>query len=277
VDDQDFLVEIRSLNHRNREITVRLPRFLSHMEDRAREIVQERLERGRITVNVSTNGEDGASNIRLNESMARRYVELARSLKTESPVAGELDINAFLNLPDVLVRETVAVDEEGIWKGVAPLVERAIDDFLLMREKEGEALARDLAKRAQILREALGRIENRLPEWMSEGKARLTERIEGISRDADFNRFRIEAEIVLFVDRFDSTEEIVRLRSHLDQMLFWIDDPKPAGRKLGFLVQELQREANTIGSKAQDITITKDVMIMKEEIEKIREQTMNIE
>ncbi|MBD3336283.1 MAG: YicC family protein [Candidatus Eisenbacteria bacterium] len=275
---QRISVEIRSLNHRFCEVSARVPKSLAHLENRVRDMVQERLERGKAYVSVGINGrEDDLSDIQINQANAQKYLALARQLQMELGVSGTIDLKTLISLPDVLVHEPVKVDEEDLWSRIRPVVQAALDDIDRMRTEEGRALAGDLKQRAGILEESVGRIEARLPQWMVEGKQKLTEKIKGLTKDADFNQYRLEAEIVLFVDRFDCTEECVRLRSHLRQLTQWIDDPAPAGRKLNFLLQEINRETNTIGSKAQDVEIAREVVLLKEEVEKIREQVQNIE
>ncbi|MBU1701489.1 MAG: YicC family protein [Candidatus Eisenbacteria bacterium] len=271
-------VEIRSLNHRYCEVSARVPKSIAHMENRIREIITEQLERGKIHVSITMNGqEEGLSDIQINEANARRYLELAESLRAHLGVKGSLDMTALFTMPDVLIREPVEIDEEGLWSQIKPMIQKAMDDVNSMRIKEGEALARDLTARTLALEEKLEKVEVRLPKWLAEGKQRLAEKIDSMSQERDFNRFRLEAEIVLFVDRFDCTEECVRLRSHIRQIRHWIADPAPAGRKLNFLLQEVNREINTIGSKAQDVEIAREVVFLKEEVEKIREQVQNIE
>lgn len=276
---QRIAVEIRSLNHRFCEVLARLPRSLAHLESRVRDVVQERVLRGKVTVSVSLEGQNNgpAAAVQLNEAIARRYLDLAGDIKSKLEVHGDLSLQALFGLPDVISRETEKLDEESYWPSIHTALVDALNDLDDMRQTEGAALAKDLTSRADILEEGLGRIEARLPEWLSGGKQRLTEKVNSLTKDTDFNRFRLEAEIVLFVDRYDATEECVRLRSHIQQMRKWIDDPAPAGRKLNFLLQEMNREVNTIGSKAQDIALAKEVVLLKEEVEKIREQVQNVE
>jgi uncharacterized protein (TIGR00255 family) len=272
-------VEIRSLNHRFCEILARLPKGLAHLESRVRDAVQDRVQRGKIVVAVSLEGQnDGPiAEVQLNEAVAQRYLDLAHSMKTKLRIQGDLDLQSLFGLPDVVTRESEKIDEESYWAPIREAVLGALDDLDSMRNTEGEALAKDLLHRTAILEGGLERIEARIPEWLSEGKQRLEEKVNSLTQDGDFNRYRLEAEIVLFVDRFDATEECVRLRSHIEQMRSWIGDPAPAGRKLNFLLQEVNREVNTIGSKAQDITLAKEVVLLKEEVEKIREQIQNVE
>jgi uncharacterized protein (TIGR00255 family) len=271
--------EIRSVNHRFREINCRLPKNLASLEPRVLELVQGRIQRGKIHVVLTLDGseEEQISDLVLNEPLARRYLELARELQAKLGVAGEIRLNDLLQLSDILLRVPQEMDEEGAWPRIREVVEAALDDLETMRAREGESLARDLLHRAEILEQSVARIEARLPVWLAEGKKRLEERIQSLTQDVDFNRYRLEAEIVLFTDRFDCTEECVRLRSHIQQLRQWIEDVNPTGRKLNFLLQEMNREANTIGSKAQDVVISREVVLLKEEIEKIREQVQNIE
>lgn len=273
-------VEIRTVNHRFAELSVRLPKSLAMLENRVRERVQERLSRGKITLTVSMDGDDGElGNLKIDESVARRYAEILKELKKKLGLAGELDLATFVTLPDVLTWERNELDEEAGWKLLESPLNRALDDLLAMKRREGELLAKDLTARIEGIIAGVGKVEARVPLMVDAVRVRLRERMQEILQDAEveFQRQRLEAEVVLFADRTDSTEECVRLRAHCQQFLELIRAPQPAGRKLNFLLQEMNREANTIGSKSIDVEIAREVITIKEEAERLREQVANVE
>ncbi len=273
-----FTVEVRSVNHRFLEISPRLPRPLSLLEPKVVEFVQQKVSRGKITVGVSMEGEGaGAVAVTFDRDLAARYLELARELREQHGVDGDLDVRTLLTLPQVLVREDQTLSEEEAWADLAPTLEKALEAFGGMRRREGEALARDLLERVGTIREAVDRVQACVPKVVEAVRVRLRDRLAEISEDAEYNRNRLEVELALFADRADITEECVRLRSHCDQFEEFVGDSQPAGRRLKFLLEEMHREVNTIGSKGQDTEISRDVLAMKEEVERIREQVLNIE
>lgn len=271
-------VEIRSVNHRFSEISVRLPRSLSALEARVRDRVHQNLSRGKVNVTVSVDNEDGpAGRLVLNRQAADRYVEVLRELRETYDLSGELEVGHLINLPDILIWERQELEEEQGWAMLLPALEQAINDIIAMKTREGETVGGDLLERIGIMSGSLARIETRIPGVVRGLRERIEGRLAEAGNDLDYNRNRLETEIVLFADRTDCTEECVRLRSHLGMFRELIAAPEPAGRKLNFLLQEMNREANTIGSKMQDIEVAGDVISLKEEIERIREQVQNFE
>lgn len=271
-------VEIRSVNHRYSEISIRLPKVLSLLEGRMRERIGQRLSRGKVTVNVSLEGEDGElGKLTINHEIAGRYHSALLELKQTYGLAGSVDLAAFLTLPDVLTWERAELSEEQGWELLTPALDAAVTDILDMKRREGETLGRDLLARIDGMEVALTRIEERVPGMVGALRNRISERLTEAGSDFEYNRSRLETEIVFFADRTDCTEESVRLRSHLAMFRELVQAPEPAGRKLNFLLQEMNRETNTIGSKAQDTVIAREVIGLKEEIEKIREQVQNFE
>jgi len=277
--DQGILqVEIRSVNHRFSEISARLPKGLALLEGRVREKVQEKLSRGKINVTVTYEGEEAdVGRLQLNRQVAQRYGEVLAELREITGLEGGVDLAALLVLPDVLSWDRSAMDEASGWKLMAPALDQAIEDIWSMKRREGETLARDLLGRLDLIGEAIDRIVAEVPRMVQGLRERLQRRLQEAGADLEYNRSRLETEIVLFVDRTDCTEECVRLRSHLQMFRDLIEAPEAAGRKLNFLLQEMNREANTIGSKAQDLSIAREVIGLKEEIERIREQVQNFE
>jgi uncharacterized protein (TIGR00255 family) len=276
--DRRMTVEIRSVNHRFFEISTRLPHGLATLEHRIRERVQGHISRGKVHLGVSFNGTVApTASLQVNDEVVARYLEIFRDLKARFGLEGEPEVEDFIQLPEVLTREEEELSEEAAWALLEPPLNAALADFDAMRSREGSALATDLRERIRGIREASERIQQRGPEMMDRVRERLAERLAQLTKDAEYNRYRLEAEMTLLADRTDVTEECVRLRSHLAQCEEAFDGKESAGRRLNFLTQELNREANTIGSKCQDLEITRDVLFVKEEIERIREQVQNIE
>jgi uncharacterized protein (TIGR00255 family) len=271
-------VEVRTVNHRFSEVSLRLPRVLAGLENRMREHIQSRISRGKITVNVTIDGvEAPVTRLRLNEEVAGSYFEILSELRQRFELTGELDLGTFISLPDVLAWESEDVTEEDAWAQLEPALQAAVADVRAMKMREGDNLAKDVRDRLDAIEGSLDRIVDRVPGMLADYRRRIADRLSELRGDPEFNQARLETEIVLFADRTDCTEECVRLRSHVDQFRGLIDAPEPAGRKLNFLLQEMNREANTIGSKASDVPIARDVIEIKEEIEKLREQVQNFE
>lgn len=276
--DRRVTVEIRSVNHRFFDFAARLPNPLSTLETRIRDRVREIVTRGKITI-ATVLEEDAAQQVplRINAAVAQRYLQMAQEIRAQYGVRGELGLESFLGLPDLIERETTEFLEDEAWELVSTPLDAALAEYQSMRSQEGAALAADIRLHIERIADAVDRIEERVPRMLEAVRARLHERISQVCQDLEYNQQRLEAEITLFADRADVTEECVRLRSHLDQFLACIDAPDPAGRRFGFLLQEMNREVNTIGSKSQDLGISEDVILAKEEVEKIREQVQNIE
>lgn len=273
-------VEIRTVNHRFAEISIRLPKSLAMLENRVRDRIQEKLSRGKINVAITMDGDEGEmGELKIDEGVARRYATLLRDLKEKLHLKGDLELSTFVTLPDVITFEKNELDEEEGWRVLSPPLAGAIEDLLRMKRREGEILGRDLTARLHKILGAVEKVEGRVPLMIDSVRSRLKDRLQEIlpESEADYQRQRLEAELVLFADRTDSTEECVRLRAHCQQFLELIDAPEPAGRKLNFLLQEMNREANTIGSKSSDVEIAREVITIKEESERLREQVANIE
>lgn len=277
---RNLYVEVRSINHRFSEVSIRLPKALASLELRVRDRIAEKLTRGKVTLSVSLDGEDGdLGKLKVDVEVARRYATILRDLKEKLQLSGDLDLATFVGLPDVLSWEKAEVDEEEGWRILEPPLTRALDDLVAMKRREGEILSVDMKKRVEGIIAGVARVEERIPHTIDAVRQRLRERMEEILQDAEveYQRQRLEAELVLFTDRTDCTEECVRLRAHCQQFLELIRAPQPAGRKLNFLLQEMNREANTIGSKSLDVAIAREVISIKEEAERLREQVANIE
>ena len=275
---QRLTAEIRSVNHRFCEVSVRGPKVALLFEDQIRQLIQDRFSRGKfnLTINWTGSGEQGEV-LKLNEAVAQRYVDLMSDLKTRFSLAGEIDIATVATLPDLFSWEHTAMSDEESWSLVSDVVQKACASMILMKDREGAALARDLGARLRAIRKRLDMVSERAPLRPLEAKERMVSRIKPLLDDVEMDPIRIAQEVALLADRLDCTEECVRLAAHLDQFSHLIDGTELAGRKLNFLLQEMNREANTIGSKANDVEIGRAVIVMKEEIERIREQVQNVE
>jgi uncharacterized protein (TIGR00255 family) len=271
--------EVRSVNSRYCEVSVRLPRTLSSLEQKVRKLVQGRMGRGRITVAVTWNGEGSPKGeVKIDEKVADQYFALLTALKDKYNLEGEVDLATMSDLPDLFVSEPLELDEEQSWALVEDVVSRAVDGANAMRGKEGQELAKDLKKRAKRVNSLVGVVEKRAPFRVTEAKLKLEERLAQLTGGEEgIDPSRLAVEVALIADRLDCTEECVRLRAHCRHLLELLEEKESAGRKVNFLLQEMNREANTIGAKASDLDITEQVILIKEEIEKIREQAQNIQ
>jgi len=275
---QRLSAEVRSVNHRFCEVSVRAPKAVLLFEDQIRQLIQDRFSRGKFNLTISWSGAGGEGEVlRLNESVADRYVSLMKQLRERYGLPGELDLRTLAALPDLFVWEHSEMTDEETWTMVQDLVGRACESMNQMKAREGASLAKDLSQRLAILKEQLQRVAARAPLRPLEAKERMVARIKPLLDDVEMDPIRIAQEVAMLADRLDCTEECVRLDAHLDQFRHLIDGAELAGRKLNFLLQEMNREANTIGSKANDVDIAHAVIVMKEEIERLREQVQNVE
>ena len=275
---QRLTAEIRSVNHRFCEVSMRGPKVALAFEDQVRQLIQDRFSRGKFNLTITWVGAgDQGEVLKLNEAVAQRYVDLMSQLKTRFKLAGEVDVSTVAALPDLFTWEHTAMSDEESWSLVKAVVEKACTNMNLMKDREGAALTRDFESRLGAIRKQLDMVSERAPLKPQEAKERMVARIKPLLDDVEMDPIRIAQEVALLADRLDCTEECVRLAAHLDQFRHLIEGPELAGRKLNFLLQEMNREANTIGSKANDVEIGRAVIVMKEEIERIREQVQNVE
>ena len=282
VDGLRLAAEVRSVNHRFCELSARLPRLLAAYEAEARRIVQERTNRGKISLVVSwgENGEDGrepTGTLTLDERAADRYAELLRGLKTKYGLSGDVDVKTFAALPGLFVWGDEGREPEFYLGLLKQVVSKATDDLIRMKETEGAALRKDLEERVQSVRARVGSIRERAPLKVRETAEKFRERIRQLLDGGELPEERLAQEVAILSDRLDSTEECVRLLAHCDHFVKVLGEEATPGRKLNFLLQELNREINTIGSKSADVAIVEQVVEVKEEIERIREQVQNIE
>jgi uncharacterized protein (TIGR00255 family) len=274
-----LLAEARSVNHRFLEVSLRLPRGLSAFEPRLRTRMEERVGRGKLTLSLSWKGqreEGGVLTVDLD--LAERYVNALREFRNRFGFREPVTLQQVASMPDLFKWVEPEIEAEDAWVQLVDVTDQALAELVKMREMEGESLAKDFRLRLDRIREALGIIERRAPERVAESKDRLRARVtELLQGQATVDEERLTLEAAFQAERMDCTEECVRLRSHLEQTGSFIAEGGPVGRKLNFIAQEMHREANTIGAKAQDATIAAQVIVLKEEIEILREQVQNIE
>jgi uncharacterized protein (TIGR00255 family) len=275
-------VEVRSTNHRFLEVVVRLPRELGALEDRVRAAVAQRVRRGRVEVLVREDGGQRPREAVVDTELARRYARALEDLREELALEERLTLSALLALPDVVRVEEARRDADAAWEDLRPVLERALDGLVQMRTSEGRRLAGDLQERVARLERWVEQVARRAEELPRAYAERLRQRVadllqalgvEGLPDEA-----RLAMEVAAFADRCDVREELVRLRSHLQEVRTLLQAEDGAvGRKLEFLLQEMQREVNTVGAKAADLEVARAVVEMKSELEAIREQVQNVE
>lgn len=277
---RNIIVEIKSVNHRYSDITVKMPRRYSFVEDKIKTTVKDKIKRGKVDVSIMVeNLTENDVNIKLNTMVAQQYYDNLRALQEGFDVSGDISLQMLAGMPDVLKSIPDVDDEEEMTKCILAPVKEACINLEKMRGIEGEKLATDLIMRGDMIKGLVDRIEGRADLVPKAYTEKLTERIkELIGGSVTIPEDRILVEAAIFADKCNITEELTRLNSHMDQMKSIISkSSQPDGKKLDFLVQEMNREANTIGSKANDIEITNLMLQVKAEIEKIREQVQNIE
>jgi uncharacterized protein (TIGR00255 family) len=278
LDGRQFVAEVRSVNHRFAEVVVRMPRDLSPLEDRARRLVSSRVARGRIELHIACRQVDGrARALKVDKGLAMAYHKSLRELQSELNLPGSWGIELIAQLPDVLTVEEPEQDLEGVWPLLEGVIRAATDAMVEMREQEGRALFGDLQGRVKRFEELRAGIAARAPSLVEEYRSKLQKRAEELLAGRPIDENRLALEVALFADRSNIDEELVRLGSHLDQTREVMVQDEQAGRKLEFLLQEINREVNTIASKAGDVAIARAAVEAKSELEKMREQAQNIE
>ncbi|HIW73938.1 MAG TPA: YicC family protein [Firmicutes bacterium] len=278
VDGMDIVVEIKSVNHRYYEYSSRVPRAYGFLDDKLKPYVQQRISRGKVDVSVWIETADvPGSEVTVNFTLADGYRQALRELAERYGLEDDTTAGMLARFPDVLGVRRAAEDEDAVWEAVRLVTDGALSRFVAMREREGARLREDVLSRAETIRRAVEKVEERSPQTVKEHMDKVQARMRELLGDAAVDEQRLLTEAAVFADKIAVAEETVRLRSHLEQLEHMLAGDEPVGRKLDFLVQEINREANTIGSKAQDIALARIVVDIKAEIEKIREQIQNIE
>ena len=273
-----FTVEIKSVNHRYSDISVKMPRAYMYLEDTLKKTVASFISRGKTDVFLSVEDmESAAGEVSLNMALAKEYYKALCTLKDELSLDGEIKLENLTKFSDIFTVKTVDDDADEIIKAVKEAAETAGAAFNAMRALEGEKLAKDLEGGIKFLNEQVSKVEARAPKIVEDYAARIRERMKEILDGYAVDEGRLLNEVAVFADRVDINEEIVRLKSHISQMCNMLKSDAPQGKKLDFVIQEMNRETNTIGSKSNDLEVAKIVIDMKSCIEKIREQIQNVE
>jgi uncharacterized protein (TIGR00255 family) len=273
-----FSVELNSVNRKQSDIVINLPRDLAELEPRIRQTINENISRGRTNATVTFHsGPDGARNLALDTELARSYHEAMRALQKELNAPGEITISTILQAPGVMRFPEQAVDAEEAWPAIDRALRAALADLIKMREREGKHLAKDLIHRLKAIRKKLKEIRGVHPDVVKRYRTALIDRIRKAGLPIASDDERLLKEISFFADRADVSEELTRLESHLAQFAHHLRSKEPVGRTLEFIVQEMFREFNTLGAKANDAAISQRVIACKAELEKIREQIQNLE
>lgn len=271
-------VELKSVNHRYFELYSRVPRTYGFLDEKIKTYLQGRVARGKIECNVTIEAMDSDDVVvKVNHSLAKAYVDALTDLSETYGLKSDISASTLTRFPDVLSVHKEEADEDAIWEAVKGVLEAATDNFIAMREREGIKLRDDICGRADAILEKVAFVESRSPETVREYNEKLKARIAELLGDTTVDEARLLQEAAIYADKVAVDEETVRLRSHIEQLKDMFSADEAIGRKMDFLVQEINREANTIGSKASDFEINKVVVDIKAEVEKIREQVQNIE
>jgi uncharacterized protein (TIGR00255 family) len=272
-------IELKSVNHRYLDVNLKLPRYLIYLEEGIKKLIKEKINRGKVDVFVNFDFSDASSmDVKVDIPLARSFKFALEELKTELEIDDTIRLNNILSISDVIKTEKKELDEDLVWETIKEATEEALDKILQMREYEGEQLKADIFNKLDNIEAISSRIEMRAPLVVEEYRGKLNERIQSILEEGTVvDPDRLAMEVAIYADKSSIDEELTRLKSHVLQLKAILSEDGAVGRKLDFLIQEFNREVNTIGSKSSDSDIVKAVVELKSEIEKIREQVQNIE
>ena len=278
-EDYCFSIEIKTVNHRYNDIVMRMPKYLNYLEEKVKSIIKNKINRGRVEVYVELEYlNDSNLDINIDMPLAKSYKAQLDNMMEELNITDEVKLLHMLMFPDIIRKEKREIEEDLLWESLEKALETALDHVVAMRVKEGIILKEDMERQIDKIKEELLKIENRSPMVIVEYRDKLENRIsELINKDMKIDEDRLNYEIAFFADRADINEEVVRLKSHCNQFSNSLNETEPVGRRLDFLLQEMNREINTIGSKSDDIIISNCVVNIKSQLEKIREQVQNVE
>ena len=277
-DARKFTVELKGVNHRYLDVNIRMPKKLNFFETAIRTLLKSYATRGKVDIFITY--EDASQNqvaVKYNEALAAEYLKYLNRMAEEFGLENDVRVSTLSRYPEIFTMEEQAEDEEELWNGLREALEGAFAQFVETRTTEGENLKKDILEKLGILEELVGYIEERSPQIVREYREKLEEKTKELLADAQIEDSRIAAEVILFADKICTDEEVVRLKSHISHMRNTLEEKEGIGRKLDFIAQEMNREANTILSKANDIEVSDCAISLKTEIEKIREQIQNIE
>ena len=274
----NITVEFKSVNHRYFEFTSRLPKGYMFLDEKLKSFCQQKISRGKVeaAVLIEDNSESAAV-VEINGAYAQAYLAAVKDMSRQYHIKNDVKMSSLVTNPELFTVKKQSLPEEVVTEAVLKTAEEAMESFILMREAEGERLKKDVKTRTDFILEKVAFVEERSPETVRAYREKLEQKIKELIGDVHIDEQRLLTETAIFADKVAVAEETVRLKSHIKQFCSLLDSHEPIGRKLDFIVQEMNREANTIGSKAQDIEITHTVVDIKSEIEKIREQIQNIE
>ena len=273
-----FTVELKGVNHRYLDINIRMPKKLNFFESAIRTLLKSNVTRGKVDIFITY--EDSTQNqmaVKYNSSIAAEYLKYLRQMAEEFGLEDDIRVSTLSRYPEVFTMEEQTEDEEELWNGLKEALEGAFSHFVETRTAEGENLKKDILDKLSNLEVLIGYIEERSPQIIQEYRTKLEEKVHELLEDTQIEDSRIAAEVILFADKICTDEEVVRLKSHIRHMRSTLEEEEGIGRKLDFIAQEMNREANTILSKANDLEVSNHAISLKTEIEKIREQIQNIE
>jgi len=275
----DCSIEIKTINHRFRDFFVKIPKTLNPIEEKIRNSVSQSIARGRIEIFIKYS-ELGTKNrhIVFNRDLAKNYISVLNEIRRlDSMIGDDLSLSLISKFPDVIMIEEDIDDYESIWLKIQPVLLKTLEEVDASREREGSALKNDVVNRCRTVRDLVKKIKEKSPDMLVRYRDELREKISSYVESVEIDEKRLLTEVALMTDKLNIDEELTRLQSHLDRLEGMVAETEPVGRKLDFLIQEVNREINTIGSKASDLAIANIVVDVKSEIEKIREQIQNIE
>lgn len=278
VGGKKVMVEIKSVNHRYADFNIKIPRYYGFLEEKLRSFVSDKITRGKVDIFVTVESyEESDKDIVLNKELTKNYIDTLYTLRDEFGLKDDISVMTVARYTDIFKTAPKEEDAEEIWNTVMPVADEALTEFVEMREREGERIEKDLRERIEYMKTLANEVDERSPKTVEEYKEKLYTKIRELVEDRDIDETRVLTEVAIFADKVAVNEETVRLSSHFEEFYEILSSGLPSGRKLDFLIQEINRETNTIGSKASDVEIAKIVVTLKGEIEKLREQIQNIE
>lgn len=277
-DSRKFTVELKSVNHRYLDVNIRMPKKLNFFETSIRTLLKSYADRGKVDIFITYEDlSQSQVSVKYNAALAAEYLKYLNQMAEEFSLDNDVRVGTLSRYPEVFTMEECSEDEDELWNGLKEALEGAFSQFVEMRTKEGERLKEDILLKLDLLSEQIRFIEERSPQIIAEYRTKLEEKMRELLEDTQIDDNRIAAEVILFADKICTDEEVVRLKSHIQHMKETLEESNGIGRKLDFIAQEMNREANTILSKANDLDISNRAISLKTEIEKIREQIQNIE
>ena len=277
-DSRKFTVELKSVNHRYLDVNIRMPKKLNFFETAIRTLLKSYANRGKVDIFITYEDLSQTQvSVKYNAALAAEYLRYLKQMEEEFGLENDVRVSTLSRYPEVFTMEEQSEDEEELWNGLKEALVGAFTQFVETRKTEGENLKKDILSKLDLLSEQIGFIEERSPQIVAEYREKLEDKMKELLADTQIEESRIAAEVILFADKICTDEEVVRLKSHISHMRNTLEEQDEIGRKLDFIAQEMNREANTILSKANDIEVSDRAISLKTEIEKIREQIQNIE